>query len=81
MRGGGGARAPAPLEGEVSPPHLSGVWEGVVAARQRAQETAEGIPSPQPPYIWKGWGRMESWGRGIPPAPTGRYPRRSLEEE
>ena len=33
------------------------------------------------PYIWKGWGRMESWGRGIPPAPTGRHPRRSLEEE
>jgi len=38
-----------------------------------------GILSPQSP--WKGWERMENWGRGIPPARTGRHPRRSLEEE
>lgn len=64
----------------MCPPHLWEAWEGVAAARRRAWATAEGIPSPQPPYIWKGWGRMESWGRGIPPAPTGRHPHRSLEE-
>lgn len=38
-----------------------------------------GSPTP-PPHIWKGWGRMESWGRGIPPARTGRRPYCSLEE-
>ena len=52
-------------------------WRPRADARGRPRR---GFPTPAP-YIWKGWGRMESWGRGIPPAPTGRHPRRSLEEE
>lgn len=46
---------------------------GEVAARLCARATAEGILSPLHPYV-KGVGRMGSWGKGIPPAPTAPSP-------
>lgn len=42
---------------------LRGVGVGGGSAR------AIGILSPQSP--WKGWERMENWGRGIPPSSNG----------
>lgn len=62
----------------VSP--LGGVRGGGGHAPTRVGDRGGDSLTPAP-YIWKGWGRMECWGRGIPPAPTGRHPSRSLEEK
>lgn len=55
-RGGGGAWAPAQLEGGVCPLHLWGAWEGVVAVRPRWRATAAGILSSQHSYMKVGVG-------------------------
>lgn len=52
----------------------------MVAARRRAGATAEGIPSPQSPYL-EGVGKDGELGEGNPSSSNGRHPCRSREEE